>query len=179
MGLSRVPANDRFDGGRGRLHASRDDHNVRAPQRRERFAQAARGQHHAAAKRIRRVHQNDVGIARQVSNAEIRRPAQTNRLRVSPEPCRSCTGPPRRQAELFPQAARAAAQLHRSAERRSLRHPRFLDSRASESPCASLPARVAPRSPAPSGVLPVPPTVRFPTLITVPGNLRFRKMPRA
>src|ERR1700739_2679308 len=36
-GAARVPANDRFDGGGRRLHASRDDYYVRAPQSRERL----------------------------------------------------------------------------------------------------------------------------------------------
>src|ERR1700719_4716996 len=46
-GATSVPTDYRLDRGRRRLHASRDDHNVRATQRRERLAQAARREDHA------------------------------------------------------------------------------------------------------------------------------------
>ena len=67
--------------------------------------------------------------------------------------------------------------LRQPCARRTRRRSR--DSRASELPFVfpSPASRSAIHST--MGVLPVPPTVRFPTLITVPGNRRVWKMPRA
>ena len=178
MGLLRVPANDRFDGGRGRLHASRDHHDVRAAQRRERLAQAARGQHHAAAKWIRRVDEHDVGIARQF---------QMLKSVVQHEPIDSV--PRQDHAVLVPVRADSELNFSRQPLAQQRNFIALRNAARSASTRSSIPARqnrrVLPfrgeRSAIAStiGVLPVPPTVRFPTLITVPGNLRVRKIPRA
>jgi hypothetical protein len=69
-GTLRVATDDCLDSRRGRLHASSYHYGVGAPQRGHRFAESARGQNHAAAKRVGRIHEYDVSVPCQLQVLE-------------------------------------------------------------------------------------------------------------
>ena len=143
----------------------------------ERLAQSARGQHQAAAKRIHCIHQHDVRIARQFQM--LKPVVQHKAIDSVPRQNHAVLVAVRAHAklELFPQAARAAAQPHRSAERRSRQLPQSLDTRASKSQCSSLPGQDAARSLTLSAFSPCRPPSNFLLQSPFPAIYVLRNMP--